>query len=312
MKRSFLFAVCLIVLLAGCGVRQTGQIQEVNVHTGTQGIVAKFLDQNPPPVTYANSATAVSYELDNNGASDVDNGIVSIGVEDDFVALQGDRVRPFTLAGRSLANPGGDTKIESVQLRTKSLPPQTETATTSVALNVCFPYTTDAELTMCVDTDVFGRVKAKSCTAQAIGLSGGQGGPVSVTKVEPSYTPDADTTKVRATYVISVRNIGTGQLYSQDKSIEACTPAALGPDSWNIANIQAFLGDQQLDCTPKSPNGGLDGFLKIIAQNENFVRCELPGGVLKMSGTYTTTMRVEVKYGYTYTLTKQLQIKRLG
>ncbi|HSU72435.1 MAG TPA: hypothetical protein VLJ21_01140 [Candidatus Binatia bacterium] len=309
MKRFLLLGLCL--LLVGCGIyRPNTTITEVNVHTGTKGITAKFLEQSPPAITYANTPLSLSYELANEGASDVTDGVVSIGIEDDFLKLEGDRIRLFKLDGRSTVNPQGESQIFSAQLRAKDLPPQTETATTTIALNVCDTYTTDAELTMCVDTDVFNRVRTKPCKSAAVS-PGSQGAPVAVSKIEPTYTADADPSRIRAAYLITIRNAGSGQLFEADKSLEACTPQALGKNSWNVASVKAFLGDQQLDCSPKKPNyGGSEGYLQLI-NGEDFVRCELPGGVPKTAGTYTSTMTVEVTYGYTFTLTKQVQIKRL-
>lgn len=303
-------ALLLLIILAGCTFSRSPQVTEINVHTGTKGVTAKFLEQSPPPITYENTATSISYQLANEGASNVEDGVVSIGVEDDFVKLEGERIRYFTLEGKSVVNPIGEQQIQSVQLRTKELPPQTETAATTIALNVCHSYTTDAELTMCVDTDVFGRVKTKACKAAPMSL-GSQGAPVSVTRVEPTYTPHTDGTRIQAAYLITIKNVGGGQLFEAGKSLEACTPQGLGTGSWNVASVRAYLGDQQLDCSPKRPNSASgDGYLQLV-QNEDFVRCEVTGGIPKTAGTYTSTMSVQVTYGYTYTLTKQMQIKRL-
>ncbi|MBI4145021.1 hypothetical protein HY493_02340 [Candidatus Woesearchaeota archaeon] len=311
MKLIMLMGLCGLILLAGCtGLFKTGTIQEVNVHTGTKGITAMFLDQSPPPVTFMDAPFTASFELVNEGATDVEDGVFSVGIEDDFVTLQGDRIRAFSLYGKSLATPEGERQIQTVQLRARPLPPQTETVTTTLGLNVCYPYSTRAELTTCVDTDVFQRVKTKPCTAKAVSLSG-QGGPVAVTRIEPTFAPHTDPNKVRAEFLIYIKNLGTGQVYDADKSLEACTPQALGSASWNVADIKAYLGDQQLDCTPKKQGfGGADGYLKLV-NKEDFVRCEVQGGIAKTAGAYTTTMTIEVTYGYTFTLTKQVQIKRV-
>lgn len=310
MRYALLVGLCILVLLAGCGLRKTGTIQEVNVYTGTKGITATFLEQSPPAITYTDAPFAASFELINEGATDVEDGVFSVGIEDDFVTLQGDRVRTFSLYGKSLATPEGERQIQTVQLRTRALPPQTETATTTIGLNVCYPYSTRAELTTCVDTDVFQRIKTKPCTAKPVSLSG-QGAPVAVTRIEPTFAPHTDPNKVRAEFLIYIKNLGAGQVYEADKSFEACTPQALGSASWNVADVKAHLGDQQLDCSPKKPGfGGADGYLKLV-NKEDFVRCEVPGGIAKTAGAYTTTMTVEVTYGYTFTLTKQVQIKRI-
>lgn len=313
MKWYLIAGLCLLLLIAGCrgGFRTGDRPIDIDVHKGNDGITVEFLEQSPPKETFPESPFSVSYEISNEGASDVEGGVISIGIEDDFVTLEGDRIRIFDIEGRSVFNPVGDQQIQTVQMRTKSLPPQTEVVTTSISLNVCHPYKTDAELEMCVDTDVFGRITTKACEAKNVRLSGGQGGPVAVTRIEPTYGPHADQTRVRASFVIYVKNIGDGQVYQAGKSLEACSPLALGPDSWNVATARVFLGDQLLDCTPKQSGfGGQDGYLQL-GKKEDFIRCEVVDGLSKIAGTYVTSMTVEIDYGYTYTLTKQMQIKRL-
>ena len=311
MRLYWILAVLLLVALTGCRLTGGGQPIEIDVHKGTKGITADFLEQSPPKTNFPESPFTVSYTLANEGAWDVEGGIVSIGIEDDFVTLEGDKIRPFNLPGRSLFNPVGETDIFTVQMRTRSLPPQTETVTTNVQLNVCYPYTTDAELEMCVDTDVFGRSATKPCDVKPVRLSGGQGGPVAVTRIEPTYGPHTDTSLSRASFVVYVKNVGNGQVYQADKSLEACSPLALGRDAWNVATIRVFLGDQLLDCTPKQPGfGGPEGYLQLT-KAEDFVRCEVPGGISKTAGTYVTSMTAEISYGYTYTINRQMEIKRL-
>lgn len=289
-------ALFLIVLLTGC-TGSTGTIQDPTIRSGTRGVTAKFLDP-PNHVLYANSPASITYEIANEGASLVDEGILSISVEDALVELQGDRVRTFALQGRSTGYPTGDKTLQSAQLHVKQLSPQTTAATTRIGLNICYPYETIADTSICLDTDTIGLVAKKACTPTPITLSS-QGAPITVTRIEPLLVPH-EQGNLDASFIITLQNAGTGQIYAPDKSAEACAAVSTGA-KWNTATIQATIADSTLTCDPVT-----------FTNRQATVRCTLPGGLPKSAGTYTTTMTVQVSYGYTFTLTKQLPITRIS
>lgn len=294
MKRFITLGLCLLLIACTGG---TSTIQDPNLRSGTRGVTAKFLD-SPQQILYANSPAGITYEIANEGAALVDEGIISIGVEDALVELQGDRVRTFALQGKSTGYPTGDKLLQSAQLHVKQLSPQTTAATTTIALNVCYPYQTIADTSICLDTDTVGLTAKKPCTSKAISLSS-QGAPIAVTKIEPILVPH-EKANLDASFIITLQNSGNGQTYAADKSAEACAAVSTGAQ-WNTATLQASIGDSQLTCDP----------LKF-ENRQATVRCVLPGGLAKSAGTYTTTMTVQVNYGYTFTVSKQLQIKRLS
>ncbi len=246
---------------------------------------------------FQNSPFSMTFDLTNEGAAPIDDGVISINAEQDLVIVQGERVRTFTLEGKRPENIKGDQTLESIQLRSKALPPQTEIVTTQLGATFCYPYSTHAELTTCIDTDIFNRATTKACKTQSQTFSG-QGGPVSVSKIEPSLTPHDDTSKIRVEYLITVRNLGTGQVFDEAQSAEACTPGVT--PEWNKVGIRAFLGDQQLTCKE----------FVTLENKETTLRCDVPGGIAKSAGTYTTTLTVDLSYGYTFTVNKPVQIKR--
>ena len=292
----------LVLFLVACTA--AGGPQVTDVHTGTKGITAQMLDQQK--TFAAGSPASVSLELKNEGASDVAEGYLSINTEEDVLSVEGDRIRRFDLQGKILGSPVGESDIMSIQLKAKSLPPQTAILTTNVGATICYPYQTQAAFTVCVDTDVLGRVKTKPCQALPLSSSG-EGAPVLVARIEPTYSLADD--HVSVAYQITVRNAGTGQVYDASKSFEACTPQALGAD-WNRAKVTAYLGDDQLACAPATDESSREASVSLA--KDALVRCELLGGVSKTAGTYTTTLRVQVDYGYAFTLTKPFQIQRIG
>jgi hypothetical protein len=283
MNKFLIIGLCM--LLASCSFGSGPQ--DPNLRTGTKSLSVTFLEQSPPPFVFQNSPFSMTFKLANEGAAPIDNGVISINAEQDLVIVQGERVRTFTLDGKRAANVQGDNTLETIQLRSKALPPQTEIVTTQLGATFCYPYATHAELTTCIDTDVFNRATTKPCKTQSQSFSG-QGGPVSVSKIEPVLTPSEDATKISAQYLITVRNLGTGQVFDATKSAEACTPGAT--PNWNNIGIIAFLGDTQLACTD----------VVTLENKETTLRCDVPEGIPKSAGTYTTTLTVDLTYGYTF------------
>ena len=295
---KLLHLLTILIFVVGC--TSAGQIKDYNIRSGSTGVTMKFLDQSPPPVIYAKSPSAMTFELANLGATSIEEGYVSFATEEDIVHVQGDRIRPFGLQGKSPGYPAGDQMLLTAQLQVNALPPQTTTLTTSMGLNVCYPYQTVASANVCVDTDVVGRTAKKPCTPSPVSLSS-QGGPVAVTRIEPTLIPQEKTVAVQV--LITINNVGNGQLYAQDKSLEACSAQSTGA-AWNTAVVTAMLADNQLVCNDNKP--------VLFTNKAATVRCELPGGMPKTAGTYTTTMTVQVDYGYTSSITKQVQVKSIS
>ena len=51
---------------------------------------------------------------------------------------------------------------------------------------------------MCIDPDVVGlKVRQKICAVKDISLSGGQGAPIAITKIEPVMVPEVDNQNIK-------------------------------------------------------------------------------------------------------------------
>jgi hypothetical protein len=299
MRKELIIGLLVLIFLAGCG-NLGSRSEPVDVHKGTVGISAEFLDNAPPRELLEGAHFTATVEVENKGSAHVDDGYLSLSTEDAFVINDGDAIKNFALEAKTIDIPIGEKEIYTYSLQAKSLGPQTEIAETNIQLSVCNDYTTEAETSICVDTDIFDQdIREKACNVRTVGLSGGQGAPVAVTKITPNYSPGERADTIRASFTVDVRNTGNGRTYAQGSSFEACTPQ--GVNSWNSATLRAWLGDVQLSCS----NGDLN-----LEKGSASILCNVPQGISSSAGTYSTTMRVEINYGYTFTETARVRIKQ--
>jgi hypothetical protein len=85
---------------------------------------------------------------------------------------------------------------------------------------------------------------------------------------------------------------------------------------WNVADARVYLSDKgsQLDCAPKLVSTSQDkaGYIKLSRKEgeKNTVKCRLKEGISKTKGTYTAPLLIELDYGYTFTISKNVLIKK--
>ena len=117
---------------------------------------------------------------------------------------------------------------------------------------------TRAFVDICIDTDPYGsKPNPKVCSAQAKDLSGGQGGPVSVTRVEPKMLVSDG--YVRPQFAITLQNSDVGSVIQYGQIATLCSsgaPARQDINTVDLAQIQFSqysIGD--FTCEPKiTPN----------------------------------------------------------
>lgn len=322
-NRVLLVAACcmIAVLLIGCRPRTT---EPIPIHEGLEGLTMEFLDRSPPDEVYVGDRFPVTIEVHNQGAYDIKDGLFVYGVESDYIIEPyepGKGVFEFSLRGKSDFNPFGDLNRDTKYFTAKSLDPQSQTHTTTTSVTACYPYKTEATAQVCIDTDVLGqRIADKVCTPHTISMGAknelpkGQGSPIAITKVEPKMlTHPENENLVRPQFFIYVANMGEGIPMEFHSYETACSSTAVERNKWNVAGIRAYLSDRsiELDCKPKIDEGSVDkeGFLKF-EEKEDFIKCTLEEGIPNTAGTYNTPLIIDMTYGYTFTISKQVLIKR--
>jgi len=321
--------IAMLIIIAGCGPTSTNL--EINIHEGTDGIEMNFIDRSPPDEAFEGERMPLTIEIRNKGAVDIENnkGLIVVGVEREYVSAPSEYFEnpiTFTLNGRSLYDPIGGMDRITVPLTVESLGPQVETITSVVAITSCYPYRTDATAQVCIDSDVYNeRQQDKVCTPQTLSmgtvelegqeLPRGQGGPIAVTRIEQKIQSHDSPDRIRPTYLIYIQNMGDGLPIDIDSYENACGGVTAMKRTLNVVKANVYISDKntntQLDCNPKldSTSSGLSGHLKLD-NNEDFIRCELTGGVLKSLGTFTTPLIIDLEYGYTNTISKSILLRK--
>lgn len=328
MKIKFAFTICiLMILVAACGGGGPGISEPIEIHVGTSGLELDFMQESPPSEVYLGDLFQVTVELANKGAYDIKGGILVLGTDEHLYVRTSnfqDGFENFDLTGRSLYDPVGGIDRKTIQIEASKLDPQSETITTNIAVTVCYPYKTEATATVCVDPDIFGdRQLEKSCTPTTIGmgikthegqeLPAGQGAPIAITRIEQRMMAHENDDLIMPTYMIYIKNMEDGLPVEIGLYEEACKSTGIAKEAWNRVGFDAYLSDRsmQLDCTPKyqDEQNSKTGSLKL-EKDEDFIRCTLKEGIPKSRGTYTTPLMIDMIYGYTFTISKQVLVRR--
>ena len=334
-KLIIIFAILLFVL--GCkGGKKEYQpaLTTKDLYTGTDGLEMEFLENAPSEEVFENGPLPVGLRLYNKGVHNIENGYLSLTLEKDYMEVNERTLRSmeervqfsdsehinFNLNGQSMENPKGDQDILTFTVNTKNLSktdPQSETHTSPIIITACYKYQTKATETVCVDTGVYDlKKREKPCEVKTITLDG-QGAPVAVTEIKTEMLPDKDNTLlIKPRFTIKVKNLGKGEVIKgNDETLtKACSSAPLYYPEWNIINAKVYIStmdeEDKLDCDMSTKGTNDDGILNL-KNKEDSIRCIYEKGFDEKKGTFSTPIYIELAYGYTDTISKDIKIKRI-
>lgn len=327
MRPAHLFIALLlsVFLLAGCTGSSSSREDLPDVQVGTKGLEMKFLKNSPPEEVFEDSNFPVIFQVDNLGAHSVTEDqevLLSLGVERDYTskveletnsrvhAGETDNEARFPLEGKSIANPKGGREIVSYTIEAGRIDPQSERHGSTVLATLCYPYETELSANVCVDTDPNNiRPVEKGCEVEDLSLSGGQGAPVAITKVEVRMLP-RDDDQVSPEFLIHVANRGGGEVTKHGSYAEFCRDAGSGINyrDLNAILVGAFLSGVELECSTRHDD--LDGEYIRLLNKEDVVRCVLKDGIPENRDAYTAPLNVRLTYGYTQSISEQYTILR--
>ncbi|MEK6943112.1 MAG: hypothetical protein AABX00_03560 [Nanoarchaeota archaeon] len=339
-QKNFALIFILVFLLAACGTSTTSKT--VNVYTGTSGLIAEFLPNAPPAKVFEKSAFPIGLKIRNSGTYDIQNneGRIAIGFEKDYIPSitfddsngiyqASENQVAFSIAGKTNFNQAGDEVVITSTAKTGNLEEQSESKNSLLTATLCYPYKTTLSATMCIDPDVVGlRPGKKICAVKDISLSGGQGAPIAITKIEPVMVPEVDNQNIRPQFLIYIENKANGIPVDKIKYKNVCdktdnAATNMQKDNiWNVGSVKAFAsgknGEVQLQCCPNK-NGEcpekevaqneLEGFLRF-RDNKDFIRCTFTQPVPRNLDAYTSPLRIEVDYGYIQTVTANFLLQK--
>ncbi len=168
----------------------------------------------------------------------------------------------------------------------------------------CFSYATHATAMVCIDPTPQTQ-NTNECRVANVGLSGGQGAPVAITSVEEKASP----TKVSFTINIHHNKQNTYDELYDYHSLYKCNPSNLEYAKSTDKNV-VYVGyiklsnsDITAGCTPSNR-------IRLDESGNGFITCiaTLDGAA---KNSYTTQLEMELWYGYSKSIYKDVRIKRI-
>lgn len=301
--------LALLFVLSGCGLlggSNNGGVVPITIpelRVGSNGIVASYLESQPPAEVFESTDVVATYSLHNQGATSVRRGVYQMVTNRPSLLVLGqDASGIFDLNGKSSSDARGEEQFFQSVVKVSALPSQSQGESARLDVHLCYQYATVASQEVCVDTTLGApTIGPKVCTQSAVSVSGGQGGPIALTNVDIKVLPDANSPDLvfpQATLTFTKPNAKTITLPNQYDAL--CTSGARTTDPH--AKVKVLLGEQSMDCG--------SNLIKFSQGDTAKITCNLVGGVDKVRGTYVSVIRAEVDYGfYDIALKKTIQIK---
>lgn len=248
------------------------------------------------------------------------------------------------IEGKSIYSPLGDEDFITINAEAKRIGVQSETHPSTIFVTACYPYNTVLGTSVCIDPDIIGQEKRqKACAVKDLAFSDGQGAPVSVTKVETRILPQQNDNIIKLIkphFLIHVKNAGNGEIINVNEFVKACTSGELDyKEFFNTIIVSASLSGMPLKCNGKEIPGDPTRFMVTLrkgsgfalAKSEDLIRCTLEEDLdgdgdpddlnndgeqdieLINSGVdaYVAPLKVELDYGYTFTISKNIIIEKI-
>ena len=338
---GILFVFLSFIFVAGCDtIVKKGGGDTTEFKRGSSGLVMEFVRNYPGDGYIVNKDTPedilIMIDLKNKGTypdgdhfskgkiyiSGFDDEIVDITVKSKSLSDP-----DMFLAAASPINPLGgfatvefDGNIIADKITVDEYNP-------TIMATACYPYSTKASPTVCVDPSPFDDRQEKVCHIGSQTL-GTQGAPVAVT----SIVQEAATDKIQ--FKITINNVGVGDVIKTGDSnnkeedgttvptLDRCSPLSGGKlnrkdfdrvqvKKIKIGSVDLWNANKNLNkCSPFAD--GSNDIIKLF-NGEGFVICtltvsELGGGV---QSAYTTPLNIELEYNYRSTISKPIKISKL-
>ncbi len=311
--RKIILTVLILILFFGFGCDQKTEEPSVDYRKGTQGIVMNFMTDMPPATMYDNMPIDLVVEIKNKGAypqpnpitgwainviSPTTKGIGTLylsGFDNTLIVGMPKRIDIPQLEGQSPYNPEGGYDVVSFRGNILNFDSRNiDNYNANFLVTSCYKYETISSQTVCVDPEPYStKEKTKVCTIPpSYSLSGGQGAPVAVTKIEEIVLSN------KIQFKIYLKNVGDGKVIDKNRLNIDC-PYSLDYTNLDKVYVSGRVSGYSLSCRPNNPIILINGVGTVI--------CTIPKPAMSKSA-YTTPLQVKLEYGYSSSIQKGVEI----
>lgn len=304
-KRVFLVlcAVILALFISGCGLRpgpdaEDGSVEEI--YRGTTGLEMEFVRNQPPSKIYDLDVLNLLLELKNKGTSDLTGSRCRLylsGYDDTIIRGMDTDIDCGDLEEKTIYNPEGGYDTAQFTTDLIDLSETLDVYRPNLLVQACYEYETNANAIVCIDPHLYeiGPIE-RACSVRDVTLSGGQGAPVSVSRV------DVRMMKEKVQFKIHVSNVGGGTVLSQDASIFNDCPYRLDFGNYNIVDYDITMsGATEIKCSPE-----IEGGHRVrLVDDRGLIICTFRTNA---DSAYETPLRIRFNYNYLDSISKRVDI----
>lgn len=254
MKHIIIITV-LVLLIAACDPNP-----ELSCQQGTQGVVVSFGSTTDISNVRAGESNPAIVEIANKGAYPA-SGVARITYNEDLLSME-PREIPFELEGGAAWNRcEGTLTRNQTSIEPFELPPTASHLDQEIRIDACYRYENNLSTQLCISplSDVVSATE-QACSPARRGFSGGQGGPLSVVRIDPVAVYDDSDGTQQVRVAVYLENHGDGEIIvprTPNADEQACT---FGQSFSNFVYAKAFLDNYRLSCsTMPSPGDRPDG-----------------------------------------------------
>jgi len=298
-KIIVLLLLSSVVLAMGCTTSNEPNMPD-EYHVGTDGLELNFLSGTPPRKIFEGDDLTIVVEITNIGAypsgdsgDNFDGRLFIGGYDASYVPMSPTSIQLDSgLYGKDQYNSDGTFDTETFEASSVSLPEETDLYEPTLQVTACYSYKTYASPVVCIDPDPYSsELEDEVCQVRDQTLSGGQGAPVAVTRVEESVTKD------NVKFKIFFRNVGNGYVVDSGYIDSDCPDT--DRDNLDKVDVSVRMSNAQGSCRPDNPVRLVNG--------QGFVVCDFPKPAESVAA-YTTPLQVELDYGYSTAIEKKVTI----
>lgn len=324
MKKRILLMLLIIVFASyGCQPRDSVSPEDAaqkEVYTGTKGLEMQFMKNLPPSKMYDTSNLDLMIELQNKGTFDLTGRcqLYLHGYDENIIRGLRKTQECGVLEPRTRYNPEGGRNTVDFSTDYLELPEGIDTLPQDFVVTACYEYETIANPVVCIDPTLYGPAPLeKSCQVKDISLTGGQGAPVTVDRVEVEMMKEKVLFKIHISNQAiapssksilggkfgSAKETGRrGTVLSWHSSIIDGCPFNLDYNDYNIVDYFVDMtGGSLIRCTPE-----IDGDQRIrLVDNKGVIYCYFD---IFGQSAYTTPLNIILNYNYMESISTNVEI----
>lgn len=297
MKKITTLTIIITILLIGCTPTTKEEIR------GTDGLTIKFRDDLPPGnKIYEEQALSMVLDLENKGKANATNIYSFLVIDQAVLKIESFNEEPdntILLEDLEGSEKGtyGEKKTAIIKLTAQEII-AAEKQTTEIKAKTCYDYETKYKQNICIDGTIFAETPpiGKPCQYDdKISVSGGQGAPIAITKINTNMQPETQDT-IKPLFEIYIKNEEKGSITEYETSEESCT-IGVEKEQINMIKPEVSLNEESLSCKE----------LKYLPEKaENIIRCE--GNPISTKETQLKQLSIKLKYTYSQETSKKIDI----